>query len=556
MRTRTEEKNKGVCKVISGRIVRMLILFVTVTFMVTAVMPLEADAASKKAKTTYSISVTNINSDTVMKKGQKLKITYKATKKKKGKVSGTKVKFKSSNKKVATVSKKGVIKAKKKGTVKITVYCKSKPSKKKTVKIRVGTPVSSINVTGSNLLHKGYSTVFKAGVNSGATNKKVKWSSDNTAVATVNSSGKVTGKAVGSANIIATAADGSGVMGYRTVTVYKYSIDSANWVAHRGLHTSATENTAAAFEAAGQAGFRACECDVWETKHIVPERYSLPAETTTPEHVDDDRINDLKNAIDVISDDKMEVLDQTDKVDAAKDKYDDLIKELTDNEKYYVREKVEDDRLNKLFDAIVWVGEYKSFDIVINHDDTFSRTMGYDRAVKDMTAEEINVILGGRVCFLSQYLEICKRYGMVPYVEIKDSGQSEMARKKMIDMIYDVDNGALLSRTRLISFYDNALYYAREQAKEKLGGRAPYTAYLVNSDVSYKISLAKNRGYDAIGLSKGLMSDSVWAQCKANDLKLGIWTYKNTESDILLLQDHLLSGRYSLDFATVDFKPF
>ena len=564
------------------RIIRILAaVFVMIALVVTMAMPIEVHAASKKTKTKYSISVTNINSNTVIKKGTKLKIAYKATKKKKGKVSGTKVKFKSSNKKVATVSKKGVIKAKKKGTVKITVYCKAKPSKKKTIKIRVGTPVSSIKVSGSSLLHKGYSTTFKASANSGATNKTVKWSSSNAAVATVNSSGKVTGKSVGTATIYASAVDGSGVVGARDITVYKYSRDSANWVAHRGLHTSATENTAAAFEAAGNAGFRAVECDVWETKNIVPARYTLPekpegyeppdpessdgepdasASDDSGDHVDpaDPEIAALITAIDSIDDDT-DVIDQSEAVKDAKNKYDALIADMTDVQKYEARLAIGDDRLNKLFDAIVRVGEYESFDIVINHDDGFERTMGYDKAVTETTIEEIesNSRLKNKVCFFDKYLEICLRYNMTPYVEIKNTNASDMAIKKIIDKIYDADGtGDLLERTRLISFYDGRLNAARDYAKKRLGGTAPYTAYLVNSDVSSKISLAKSRGYSAIGLKKDLMSDSVWSQCVSSGLRLGIWTYKDNETDILRLQDHLLSGKYSLDFATVDFKPY
>ena len=125
---------------------------ISILILATAVLSSSAIwAAPKKAKTTYSVNVSNINADTVIKKGTNLKVKYTATKTKLGKVSKVKVKFKSSNKKVATISRKGVIKAKKNGTTYITVYCKNKPKKFKRVKIRVGVPVSSIKIAGYQL---------------------------------------------------------------------------------------------------------------------------------------------------------------------------------------------------------------------------------------------------------------------------------------------------------------------------------------------------------------------------------------------------------------------
>ena len=59
-----------------------------------------------------------------------------------------------------------------------------------------------------------------------ATNKAVNWSSDNTAVATVNSRGYVYGVSAGTATITATAVDGSGVYGSCTVTVNNVAVTS------------------------------------------------------------------------------------------------------------------------------------------------------------------------------------------------------------------------------------------------------------------------------------------------------------------------------------------
>ena len=274
-----DNKEKGSLRFPPARVLSMLLILAMFVTMVG--VPQEVQAKSKKKKATYSISVNNINSNTVLRKGSTLKIQASATVTKKGVKKSTPVKFRSSKKKVATVSSKGKIKAKKKGTTYITVYCKKKPSKKKKIKIRVGTPVSSISVSGSRYLNKGRSSTLKASVNKGATNKSVTWRSDNPAVATVNKSGKVTAKGYGSCNVYATAKDGSGVRGARTIIVHHYTRDEVVWIAHRGFHTKHTENTANAFRAAGDNGFPACECDAIATRHSTYNVVLPPMPTTT-----------------------------------------------------------------------------------------------------------------------------------------------------------------------------------------------------------------------------------------------------------------------------------
>ena len=70
-----------------------------------------------------------------LKKGKKLKLKVKAKPGKK--LASTQYCWKCSNKKIAAVSARGVVKAKKKGTVKITVYATDGSGKKKSVKIKV-----------------------------------------------------------------------------------------------------------------------------------------------------------------------------------------------------------------------------------------------------------------------------------------------------------------------------------------------------------------------------------------------------------------------------------
>ena len=82
----------------------------------------------------------------------------------------------------------------------------------KVTEIKIGPETATIKV--------GETKQFVATISpSDADNQEVEWSSDNTAVATVDANGLVTGVAKGEATITATAKDGSGVKGEATITV-------------------------------------------------------------------------------------------------------------------------------------------------------------------------------------------------------------------------------------------------------------------------------------------------------------------------------------------------
>lgn len=129
-------------------------------------------------------------SATIYVKGKPASATLKVT----SDVSGT-VKYTTSNKKVATVNSKGVVTAKKAGTVTITA---SVGSYKATCKVTVKNPGITAKASAGTIYIGKTSTVkvTKNGVTGTA-----KYSSSNKKVATVNSKGVVTGKKVGTAKI-------------------------------------------------------------------------------------------------------------------------------------------------------------------------------------------------------------------------------------------------------------------------------------------------------------------------------------------------------------------
>ena len=164
-------------KIITKRFLALL-LMVVLLFTATS-FPTHTEAAIKKVKLSKS-KITLMVGDTV-----KLKLKNAKAKK---------IKWTTSKKKVATVSKNGKVSAKKKGKSIITAKYKGKKYNcKVTVKpLALNKKKAAIKVGDTLQLKLGS---IKAA--------KIRWSSDNKAVATVSKKGKVTAKKEGSAKIIA-----------------------------------------------------------------------------------------------------------------------------------------------------------------------------------------------------------------------------------------------------------------------------------------------------------------------------------------------------------------
>ena len=179
-----------------------------------------AGAAKKGAAAKVrSVSIQKPDTETlVLKKDEKYQLKTKVVAK--GNIS-KKVTFKSSNSKVVSVSKKGKLAAKKKGTAKITVTTVAKPVKKAVLTVKVGTPVKKVSLSAAKLTGKaGETASLKVTVTpKDATVKDVEFTSSNSKVAKVSKKGKVSFLKEGKADITAKAQDGSGKKAVCKVTV-------------------------------------------------------------------------------------------------------------------------------------------------------------------------------------------------------------------------------------------------------------------------------------------------------------------------------------------------
>lgn len=131
----------------------------------------------------------------------------------------------SENTSVATVSSTGVVSGVATGTT--NIICQTRNSNfycKKSITVVEGgatTYVSSItlNPTSATIEVGDTAPITATVLPSDATNKNINWSSNNTTVASVSSTGTVTANSTGTAIITATAADGSGIKATCTITV-------------------------------------------------------------------------------------------------------------------------------------------------------------------------------------------------------------------------------------------------------------------------------------------------------------------------------------------------
>lgn len=180
---------------------KLWVFMLVLSFLATQFATVQA--AAKTNKETISLN----KSVYTLKKGKtvKLKAVLNKAAKRKG------VKWSSSNRKVATVSKNGKVTAKRKGKAAITATVKG-TSVKARCKITVGTPVSKMTLNRRSLtLKTGQSFSLKTSISpKKASVKKVNYKSSNKRVAYVSKKGVIQAVSAGTVKITATAADGSG----------------------------------------------------------------------------------------------------------------------------------------------------------------------------------------------------------------------------------------------------------------------------------------------------------------------------------------------------------
>ncbi|MDR1700099.1 MAG: Ig-like domain-containing protein, partial [Lachnoclostridium sp.] len=184
---------------------RIMSLLLALIMLLTAGMYMTSakEVLAAKKKNTPVLNKTSVN--ILMKKSVKLKLKKKSK--------GSKIKWKSSNKKIAKVTKKGKVTGKRKGIAKITATVTTKGKKYKlSCKVTVIQKANSIAITynngqtGKNVsLYQGNNLSLGIRKNPSTSNDMVtSWTSSNANIVKVDNNGKITAIKQGSASITAT----------------------------------------------------------------------------------------------------------------------------------------------------------------------------------------------------------------------------------------------------------------------------------------------------------------------------------------------------------------
>ena len=128
------------------------------------------------------------------------------------KAKNKKVLYKSKNKKIATISKKGIIKGIKVGKTKVLIISKQNKKKKATIPVQVvKKAITKVTINKKTAkLNVGETVALAAAVQpTKQVSKTVEWSSSNKKIATVTKKGVVKAVSIGTTTIKATSLDGS-----------------------------------------------------------------------------------------------------------------------------------------------------------------------------------------------------------------------------------------------------------------------------------------------------------------------------------------------------------
>ncbi|SDB69563.1 leucine-rich repeat protein [Butyrivibrio sp. INlla16] len=190
------------------KIIRLFLLFVSIfALSFSCYAPITTQAATSPTKVTVKVAKKAKKKTITVYAGDKIELTVKSGSKT---IKANKITFKTSSKKNATVTKKGVITVKKAGTVKITIATKDKKKyscvitlkiKKKSEKPKIAATSITLDKTELTLNQGETYKLIPTILPENTTDKTLEWESGDTSVVTVSKDGTITAVGKGQTSV-------------------------------------------------------------------------------------------------------------------------------------------------------------------------------------------------------------------------------------------------------------------------------------------------------------------------------------------------------------------
>ncbi|MCR5701908.1 MAG: Ig-like domain-containing protein [Lachnospiraceae bacterium] len=503
--------------------------------MTGSVMHVNAEKAKKPVK---SLSWSEYNKTITISKGEKKKLAVTISPKK---ASNKTLKWTSSKKKIVSVTKKGVIKGKKKGKATITAQTTDGSNKKIKLKVTVGVKVESLSfdkTPSTDVMYVGKSYSFHAAVTpSNASNKNLVWSTSDPDVATVDSKGNVKSVGNGVVTISAQSTDGTDVdvsQDYEVVTLV--SSVSVSLAKKSPYAVPVSAMSSGAYMLAGTT----CQLNA----NVKPENasnktISWSASNPLVAFVDNNGVVHATGCgISVITGQSTDGTNKTDnfivyvnlykKEDCAFTAHRGFSEKAPANSMTAFKLAMDEGFENVELD--IWPTSDGGF--VISHDKTLSKSCGVDVDLTTITLSQattytitagnsVDVYSAEHIPTLEQVLSLASRYPNVTlWVELKPAFTDEQ-----IDSLLELcDRYLMLDNIKFISFKASNL--SKIKANEKYS-KYDYTLEYLTHELNYSIIDTCTKLNAEIGAEYNVLNKDYVTAAHDAGVKVNAWTIPN-----------------------------
>lgn len=193
---------------------------------------------------------------------------------------------------------------------------------------------------------------------------------------------------------------------------------------------------------------------------------------------------------------------------------------------------------------------------VLLHDATIDRTSNGSGDISTMTYEKAlmydfgswfsSEYAGTKIATFKEFITLCKRLGLHPYIELKSAGG--YTEEQIVQIVQEVKENGMEGKVTYISFEINYLTYVKNADPH---ARLGYLVKTYISSIFSKVTgLRTGTNETFLDIKASLVNNTVISKCISNDIPLEVWVI-NDETEMVnmngyisgVTSDNLVAGK-------------